>query len=845
MQQKPQRTIADVQLEIVAEVVERFQHDPFGFVNYAFPWGEGQLKNQKIREWQEELLISISSKLKAGTMTVDEAIQEARASGHGIGKQQPKSLKINRIILNSDMEAINKEEINWGDLKKGDYVFGSDGKPTEIIQTHEQGVNPIYRITFDDGSSTLCGLEHLWNVRGRQQRRNGIKDFITVSTREILGRGVLRSNGIAKAKQWEIPIQGAVQFAYSEVFDPYTVGVWIGDGCSVSGRITSTREELWPKMGIRPNKDTPRYRKDRVMAATPPGLLLSLKSNNMIPVTCDTKFIADCYKYNSEPVRRDLVGGMLDSDGEVNSCGSIGYSSTSKQLVEDLIWMVRSLGGKAMMQPTVKKAGYRKDGVYHECKDCYRCTINFGGKWNPFTHTDKKAAFKSDIQHRYLCRWIESIEYSHDEEAMCITVEAEDGLYLTNDFIVTHNSAFVAWILLWAMSTREHTKGVVTANTETQLRTKTWAELSKWYSLCITKFLFKLTATALFSSNPEWEKTWRIDAIPWSERNTEAFAGLHNEGKRIILIFDEASAIPDVIWEVSEGALTDENTEIIWCVFGNPTRNTGRFRECFGKYKHRWTCKQIDSRTVPGVNLSQIAKWVTDYGEDSDFVRVRVRGVFPRAGSNQLISTEVVTDARLRSAEGYELAAKILSVDIARHGDDQSALVLRQGSKVHWIRRYRIPDLMQLSSKVGETITECKPDVTVLDATGMGAGVYDRLKSLRYNVVAVIVGERALEPERFYNLRSELWWKMREWFTDSAADIPDETEIEADLTNIEYGYDNKERMQLETKKDMKKRGLSSPDAGDALAMSFSVNPIKAKEVAINRYNLRRNNWRTT
>ena len=148
-------------------------------------------------------------------------------------------------------------------------------------------------------------------------------------------------------------------------------------------------------------------------------------------------------------------------------------------------------------------------------------------------------------------------------------------------------SALVAWLILWAMSTFEDTRGVVTANTDTQLRTKTWAELAKWYHLCITRHWFNITATAIYAKNKAHERIWRIDQVPWSEEKTEAFAGLHNKGKRILLVFDEASAIPDKIWEVAEGALTDKKTEIIWLVSGNPTRNTGRFKQCWGKFRHR------------------------------------------------------------------------------------------------------------------------------------------------------------------------------------------------------------------------------------------------------------------
>ena len=175
---------------------------------------------------------------------------------------------------------------------------------------------------------------------------------------------------------------------------------------------------------------------------------------------------------------------------------------------------------------------------------------------------------------------------------------------------------------------------VVTANTESQLRTKTWAELAKWFRLCplLTEF-FVLTATTLAARDPAHAKTWRIDAVPWTENRVEAFAGLHNQGRRILVVFDEASAIPDLIWETTEGALTDEQTEILWLVCGNPTRNNGRFRECFGRYRHRWIRRQVDSRNARLTNKQQIAQWVTDYGEDF--------GLRPGSGQRRVSACEL------------------------------------------------------------------------------------------------------------------------------------------------------------------------------------------------------------
>ncbi len=317
--------------------------------------------------------------------------------------------------------------------------------------------------------------------------------------------------------------------------------------------------------------------------------------------------------------------------------------------------------------------------------------------------------------------------------------------------------------------------------------------------------------------------------IPWSERNTEAFAGLHNAGKRILVVFDEASAIPDNIWEVTEGALTDEDTEIIWLAFGNPTRNTGRLRECFGKLKHRWSHRKVDSRTVPGTNKTQIAQWVEDYGEDSDFIRVRVKGEFPRAGTRQFISGDIVDEAVKRTVEVPFGTPKILSVDVARFGDDQSVVAMRHGRKLETLIKFRGLDTMQLSSEISALITSSRPDAVFVDGVGVGGGVVDRLRQMGHMVIDVNAG-RAPDTENkdtHVNKRVEMWDRMKKWL--DGADIPDDQDLKDELIGIEYGYDNRMRLQLEKKSDMKKRGLSSPDCADAVSLGFYVHVVPQQD----------------
>ena len=411
--------------------------------------------------------------------------------------------------------------------------------------------------------------------------------------------------------------------------------------------------------------------------------------------------------------------------------------------------------------------------------------------------------------------------YIDVQEAIRIAIASGHGI---------GKSGLVAWIILWAISTYEHTKGVVTANTENQLKTKTWAEVAKWHNIWIAKTLFKITATALFRVGHE--KTWRIDMTPWSEANTESFAGLHNRGKRVLLIYDEASAIPDMIWEVSEGALTDKDTEIIWCCFGNPTRNTGRFKECFNRFRHRWQTKQIDSRTAKMTNKAQLDQWIEDYGEDSDFCRVRVKGQFPRAGSRQLIPEDVVSSCRKEKLDNQIEAwidmPVVIGADPARFGDDKSVVVVRQGRIVHEVRRFRGISTQEFASRIAAIKSKYAAVQILVDGVGVGGGVVDRLRALGHEVLEVTAGGSAEDKVRFYNKRAEMWWRMSEWLA-SGADIPDSDEMETDLCGIEYSYTSKEQVQLEKKEDMKKRGLASPDDGDALALTFAERVVAVVE----------------
>ena len=388
-------------------------------------------------------------------------------------------------------------------------------------------------------------------------------------------------------------------------------------------------------------------------------------------------------------------------------------------------------------------------------------------------------------------------------------------------------SAIVAWLVCWIMSTRPNAHGTITATTTAQLSSKTWAEVSKWNKRCVTGHWFDITTGkgAMAMRRKTAPDSWFCTAQTCDETNSESFAGQHAADSTSFYIFDEATGVPDIIWEVSEGGLTDG--EPMWFAFGNPTRNTGKFAECFTKSRHRWRTHQIDSRTAQITNKKVLQQWIDDNGIDSDFCKVRIRGVFPDASSLQFIARTLVEGAQTRIVEQSRIVGRAcaVGVDVARFGDDQSVIRTRVGRDARAIpaKRYRGLDTMQTAAKVVEHIEEMKmlglvPTVFI-DGGGVGGGVIDRVRQLGYAVIEVGFGDKATDARRYANKRAEMWGVMRDWLKIGAVDASDD--LITDLIGVEYSFTPDERILLESKKNMKARGQPSPDDGDALALTFA------------------------
>lgn len=386
-------------------------------------------------------------------------------------------------------------------------------------------------------------------------------------------------------------------------------------------------------------------------------------------------------------------------------------------------------------------------------------------------------------------------------------------------------SVMVAWLVDWIMSTRPHCQGTVTANTITQLQTKTWAAIQRWTKLCKTGHWFMVNSERMYRIG--YRESWFCAPQSSAEENSESFAGQHAKDSSSFYIFDEASAIAKKLYEVAEGGLTDgEPMMFIW---GNATQSTGPFHQaCFGNMRHRWTPRIIDSRTARFTNKAQIAEWAQDYGEDSDFFRVRVLGLPPNASDAQFIDQKRVTDAQSRRVAVLGDEPLVAGCDLAWGGNDFNVIRFRRGNDARSIPSIRIAgeftrDPGVLTSRLTDVLTRTwdgqRVAMLFLDSAGIAGAIGTRLRQMGHtNVLEVNFGADSPNPKRRY-MRDHMWAEMRDWLLAGAIDKT--PRLESDLVAPGLRPDRQQRVWLESKEDMKKRGVDSPDDADALALTFA------------------------
>ncbi len=351
-----------------------------------------------------------------------------------------------------------------GTLRVGDLVIGSDGSPTPVLGVFPQGRKPVFRLRTQDGSATLCCAEHLWHVTTPDDRSHG-KPGRVVETREMIGRE--RRN---HQSRFELPlVSSPVELAPRDVpLDPYALGLLLGDGC-LTAKATLTFTTADPELARALEAALPDIelrRKDAIdyvlrhPAGGRGGLRIAnpvthaLRALGLAGTRSHTKFVPEVYRHNSPNVRLAVLQGLLDSDGgpvrQPQRTCRIEYSTTSERLADDVTFLVRSLGGVAYLRrrrAAGRPPGRARGRAVHHRRDAFILKLRLPTGLEPFRLRRKRENYGRDGGGRPM-RFVEGIEPAGDAETVCIRVAAANSLYVTDDFLVTHNTLNDSFIIL-------------------------------------------------------------------------------------------------------------------------------------------------------------------------------------------------------------------------------------------------------------------------------------------------------------------------------------------------------------------------------------------------------------
>jgi len=391
----------------------------------------------------------------------------------------------------------------------------------------------------------------------------------------------------------------------------------------------------------------------------------------------------------------------------------------------------------------------------------------------------------------------------------------------------TGKSTSASWAMLWYVLLRFPNKVVVTAPTSSQLFDALFAELKRWINelpphlqqlLNVKSDRVELTSAAAEAF---------ISARTSRAETPEALAGVHSEN--VLLVVDEASGVPEKVFEAAAGSMSGHSATTI--LLSNPTRSSGTFYESQTRMSKSWWTRRWSCVDSPLVSEEFVDEMRERYGEDSNAFRIRVLGEFPLADDDTIIPFHLAESAIHRDIELTPDIKPIWGLDVARFGTDKTALCKRYGSVVTEIRAWQGLDLMQT---VGRVMAEyeglspsTRPSEILVDSIGVGGGVVDRLRELGAPVRGINVSEAPAMGHTYMNLRSELWFKAKGWLEDRSCKLPKDDQLLAELTAIRYSFTSSGKMKAESKDEMRKRGLKSPDLADALCLTMASDATTA------------------
>ena len=443
---------------------------------------------------------------------------------------------------------------------------------------------------------------------------------------------------------------------------------------------------------------------------------------------------------------------------------------------------------------------------------------------NPFTdfiikYKDQPVAFVTDILKVTPDPWQAEFLTAIQSGERRISIRSGHG---------TGKSTAASWAMLWYLLFRYPVKVVVTAPTSGQMFDALFAELKRWVNELPAPLKEILDVKSdRISHKAAPSEAFCVCRVARPE-TPEALAGIHSSN--VLLIADEASAVSQKVFEAAAGSMSGENACTV--LLGNPTRSSGFFFDTHHRQADQWWTRRVSCVDSPRVSEDYVKEMAQRYGEDSNQFRVRVLGQFPLTDDDTAISLDLCEAAMSRDVVITENEPILWGLDVARYGSASSVLCKRQGRKVLAITKLASNlDLMQLTGAVVAEFESCQPrnqpQQICVDSIGVGGGVCDRLRELGLPAMGINTSEAPSLRGTYLNLRAELWFKLKGWLETREVSLPKNDTLLAELVAVKYKYTSSGKMQLESKAEMQKRGVASPDHGDALVLTFAVEGITA------------------
>lgn len=730
-----------------------------------------------------------------------------------------------------------------GEVRVGDQVLDHEGKPTTVTYVSPTMRTKMYRLTFNDGTTIDAGADHQWNTltlrdrqRTRRWRRKGPDwrdcwdESSTKTTQEIVDT-LRNSSGQAEHL---IPVARPLQLPDAELpLDPYVLGAWLGDGSSRSaymwignGDGQHIKDEFEARgFPLEQSENDPiRYAIQPAQRGNFSGIIRAMGVYR-------NKHIPEMYLRASQEQRLELLRGLMDTDGFVVRNGSVGIDLANKALAHGLAELVRTMGVKVnVREGTMTISGRKVTGT--------RYRLAFTPTFNPFTEGSPKwEAFgneRSDTSiTRTTCRTIVDAVEIPTVDSRCISVDNDMSLYLAGEnFIPTHNTFNAALATAWWISTRGPEAGVLTtAPTNRQVRALLWAEVQRFHVRAGLPGRITQDARWMYPyGNTERmvaEGVKPADAGPNEEIHT--MQGLHRPGG-VLAIGDEACGLSAGMFRGLQRITTGDHDKIL--LIGNPTDPNTEFARLFKEKPKDWyliTISAFDTPRFTGehappevIRGMPSPEWVEmrrqEWGEDSNLWQTNILAEFPESASDGLFNmTNVAAAMSNDEITRSETAAPVMGVDVARFGGDQNVIYVRYGDFVEKLDEWGGLDTVETAQRIANHAMKIGCKNLRVDAIGVGAGVVDNLVRLLPDAAIYEMVGNAASPNslKWYNARAYWYDTLRERINSGELRVPDSERLTEEFRAIRYEFRNT-AMLIESKDEMRKRGVTSPDNLDAL-----------------------------